>query len=70
MAKVFLSAGHGGSDPGAVANGLKEKDINLSVSSFIHQFCGISGVKSVLTRNDDCMLAAKKSMKEKIYLKK
>lgn len=29
MAKVFLSAGHGGSDPGAVANGLREKDINL-----------------------------------------
>lgn len=28
--KVFLSAGHGGSDPGAVANGLKEKDINLN----------------------------------------
>lgn len=29
MKKVFLSAGHGGSDPGAVAYGLKEKDINL-----------------------------------------
>ena len=26
---VFLSAGHGGTDPGAVALGLKEKDINL-----------------------------------------
>ena len=31
MARVFLSAGHGGSDPGAVAYGLKEKDINLNV---------------------------------------
>lgn len=30
MAKVFLSAGHGGSDPGAVANGLREEDINLN----------------------------------------
>lgn len=30
MAKVFLSAGHGGSDPGAVANGLQEKVINLN----------------------------------------
>lgn len=29
MAKVFLSAGHGGTDAGAVANGLKEKDVNL-----------------------------------------
>lgn len=31
MVKVFLSAGHGGSDPGAVAYGLKEKDINLQI---------------------------------------
>jgi N-acetylmuramoyl-L-alanine amidase len=30
MAKVFLSAGHGGSDPGAVSNGLKEADVNLN----------------------------------------
>jgi N-acetylmuramoyl-L-alanine amidase len=30
MPKVFLSAGHGGSDPGAVANGLYEKTINLN----------------------------------------
>ena len=30
MAKVFLSAGHGGSDPGAVANGLREENINLN----------------------------------------
>ena len=30
MPKVFLSAGHGGNDPGAVANGLYEKAINLT----------------------------------------
>ena len=30
LVKVFLSAGHGGSDPGAVANGLYEKTINLN----------------------------------------
>lgn len=30
VVKVFLSAGHGGSDPGAVANGLYEKSINLN----------------------------------------
>lgn len=29
--KVFLSAGHGGKDSGAVGNSLKEKDINLNV---------------------------------------
>lgn len=31
MVKVFLSAGHGGKDPGAVAYGLKEKDVNLQI---------------------------------------
>lgn len=30
--KVFIAVGHGGVDPGAVANGLKEKDVNLSVA--------------------------------------
>ena len=30
MAKVFLSAGHGGNDSGAVANGLYEKTVNLN----------------------------------------
>lgn len=29
MARVFLGVGHGGSDPGASANGLVEKDMNL-----------------------------------------
>ena len=29
--KVFLAIGHGGKDPGAVANGLKENDVNLVI---------------------------------------
>jgi N-acetylmuramoyl-L-alanine amidase len=30
--KVFIGVGHGGSDPGAVANGVKEKDLNLQLA--------------------------------------
>ena len=30
--KVFLGVGHGGTDPGAVANGLREKDVNLGIA--------------------------------------
>ena len=30
--KVYIGVGHGGSDPGAVANGIKEKDANLVIA--------------------------------------
>ena len=29
--KVFVGIGHGGSDPGAVANGLKESNLALDI---------------------------------------
>ncbi|WP_394235039.1 N-acetylmuramoyl-L-alanine amidase [Niallia oryzisoli] len=32
MFKLFLDPGHGGSDPGAVGNGLEEKDVTLAIS--------------------------------------
>ncbi|MCL2217926.1 MAG: N-acetylmuramoyl-L-alanine amidase, partial [Defluviitaleaceae bacterium] len=33
MARIAIYAGHGGSDPGAVGNGLREKDLTLAVSN-------------------------------------
>lgn len=53
MAKVFLSAGHGGSDPGATANGLKEKDINLNTLLACNEVLVKHGVKTVLSRSKD-----------------
>ena len=32
MKTIILSAGHGGSDPGAVGNGLRESDLNLAIT--------------------------------------
>lgn len=32
VVKIYLDAGHGGSDPGAVGNGLKEKDVTLKIA--------------------------------------
>lgn len=32
MYKVFIGVGHGGTDPGAVANNLKEKDLTLQIA--------------------------------------
>lgn len=51
--KVFLSAGHGGSDPGAVGNGLKEKDINLNVLLACNEVLVKHGVTTVLSRTKD-----------------
>ena len=57
MQKVFLSAGHGGTQPGAVANGLKEKDINLQTLLACKDELERHGVPVVCSRitdeNDD-----------------
>ena len=53
MAKVFLSAGHGGSDPGAVAYGMKEKDINLNILLACNEVLVKHGVSTVLSRKKD-----------------
>lgn len=53
MAKVFLNAGHGGSDPGAVAYGLKEKEINLATALECERILRKHGVEVVQSRNND-----------------
>ena len=53
MAKVFLSAGHGGSDPGAVGNGLREKDINLQIMLACQAELVRHGVTVVCSRTTD-----------------
>lgn len=53
MAKVFLSAGHGGTDPGAVSGLLKEKDINLQVLLYCKNELERHGVKVISSRVKD-----------------
>lgn len=53
MPKVFLSAGHGGSDPGAVALGLKEKDINLQTLLACKEVLEAHGVEVITSRTTD-----------------
>ena len=53
MPKVFLSAGHGGSNPGAVANGLIEKDINLTIMLANKEVLERHGVEVVCSRLKD-----------------
>lgn len=52
-ARVFLGVGHGGSDPGAVANGFKEKDLNLSIALACKDELERHGVHVLLSRTKD-----------------
>ena len=51
--KVFISAGHGGIDPGAVANGVKEKDLNLSIALACRDELVRHGVEVKMSRTKD-----------------
>ena len=53
MPKVFLSAGHGGSDPGAVANGCYEKTVNLNILLACKSELERHGVTVVCSRTKD-----------------
>ncbi|GEK57733.1 hypothetical protein CHL76_01380 [Marinococcus halophilus] len=50
---IVLDAGHGGSDPGAVANGLREKDINLETTKYLASKLRAAGANVVMTRESD-----------------
>ncbi|MFA1818989.1 N-acetylmuramoyl-L-alanine amidase [Virgibacillus oceani] len=55
MSKVYLDPGHGGSDPGAAGNGLKEKDVVLKIARYTRNYLqnDYSGVSVRMSRNDD-----------------
>ena len=51
---IAIDPGHGGSDPGAVANGLQEKDLTLAVSLALkEELETYDGVTVVMTRTSD-----------------
>ena len=51
--KVFIGVGHGGSDPGAVANNTKEKDLNLSIALACRDVLEKHGVSVKMSRTKD-----------------
>ena len=55
--KVFIDAGHGGSDPGAVGNGLKEKDIVLSIATKLGALLNGRGISIKYSRTTDTYLS-------------
>lgn len=55
---IYLDAGHGGKDAGAIVNNLKEKDINLIIVKKLEKELNSKGAVVYLTRNDDYDLAS------------
>lgn len=65
---VVIDAGHGGRDDGAVApNGLKEKNINLSIARKVKQLALEYGVHVVLTRDADVLSGGMKSIQASLH---
>jgi N-acetylmuramoyl-L-alanine amidase len=63
MKKVCIDVGHGGSDAGAVANGLKEKDLNLQVALKVRDNLKPYDVEIKMTREIDKTLTPDERVK-------
>ncbi|ERN53567.1 N-acetylmuramoyl-L-alanine amidase [Alkalihalophilus marmarensis] len=55
MVKVFIDPGHGGTDPGAVGNGLQEKNLTLTIARLIREMLlnEFVNVEVRMSRNSD-----------------
>lgn len=53
--RVYIGVGHqhGGSDPGAVANGFKEKDLALEIAKYCDAYLKKYGVETKMSRRND-----------------
>lgn len=51
--KVFIGVGHGGSDPGAVANGFNEANLNLAIALACQDELSRHGVLTKISRTKD-----------------
>lgn len=56
MAKVHLDFGHGGKDPGALGNGLKEKDITLSIGLKLGEILKRHNIEVTYSRTTDVFI--------------
>lgn len=54
---IVIDAGHGGDDPGAIGNGIVEKDYTLKISKYMYDRLKESGIPVMLTRDSDITLS-------------
>ncbi|GAE91522.1 N-acetylmuramoyl-L-alanine amidase [Gracilibacillus boraciitolerans JCM 21714] len=58
MAKIYIDPGHGGMDPGATGNGLREKDLTLAISLKIRKKLSMyQGISFRISRTHDKTLS-------------
>jgi LysM repeat protein len=50
---IVIDAGHGGEDPGAIGNGIIEKDLNLKISQYMYDRFRELGIPVKMTRTTD-----------------
>ena len=54
---IVIDPGHGGTDPGAVSNNLKEKDYTLLISKYMYDRFKELGIPVKMTRDTDVTLS-------------
>lgn len=54
---VIIDPGHGGADEGCAREGIKEKDINLSVAKLVQEKLEAQGFQVLMVRDDDSYIA-------------
>jgi N-acetylmuramoyl-L-alanine amidase len=57
---IMIDAGHGGKDPGAMAHGLREKDINLKFAKLVGGKLRKKGFNVIYTRSTDVFIPLEK----------
>ncbi len=60
---IVIDPGHGGNDPGAIGNGIIEKDYNLMISKYMYDRFRELGVPVFLTRDTDETLSPEERVK-------
>ncbi|PLS18657.1 N-acetylmuramoyl-L-alanine amidase [Bacillus sp. M6-12] len=62
MVKIIIDPGHGGKDPGAVRNGLQEKNLVLRISKYMEEYlrANYTGFQLALTRSTDVFIELSK----------
>ena len=66
---VALDPGHGGSDSGAVANGLLEKDVNLKIAKYCQAALQRAGINVFMTRTTDVYVGLSERVEKAVAAK-